>query len=376
MFNVLMGIISTKAFYDYINIILLSIFLILIIYIAYKKHKILININLIIIIGFASTYYIISMIYEINVAKTSIACVLSYYIGMMIIELSKNSEKTIIKYTYSIAIGFFIHAMANYIINIGSQERNTIDIWTGLPRSATLQATMLTMIIGSSFYSIFLIKNKIYKSIMIICISLSLAYNLVLGTRTLIVILIVSFISSWITFMVLNRKKSHLLINNTKIIFTVLGIVLLIYNSNFIGIKEKIEDTKLLRRINKPYSTEQSDMYRVQNILCAINNIFKYPIGGNNEKIGNLKYVHNMWLDVANQTGFIPFTLLVIFTVISLWNIIKLVRSNKYTVKLKVFLVGIYISVLLNLSVEPILQGEPLFYIMFCNIIGMVDKCV
>ena len=165
MFNVLMGIISTKAFYDYINIILLSIFLILIIYIAYKKHKILININLIIIIGFASTYYIISMIYEINVAKTSIACVLSYYIGMMIIELSKNSEKTIIKYTYSIAIGFFIHAVANYIINIGSQERNTIDIWTGLPRSATLQATMLTMIIGSSFYSIFLIKNKIYKSI-------------------------------------------------------------------------------------------------------------------------------------------------------------------------------------------------------------------
>ena len=156
MFNVLLTIISSKAFFEHINIILLIIFCPLIIYIAWKRNKILVSKNLIVIIGFAFSYYVISMLYEIDVSRISIACVLSYYIGIMLVEISKNKEKSIITYTYSIAIGFFIHAMANYAINIGTQDRNTIDIWTGAQRSATLQATMLTILMGSSFYSLFI----------------------------------------------------------------------------------------------------------------------------------------------------------------------------------------------------------------------------
>ena len=77
MLNVLLGIISTKVVYDNINIILLFIFCPLIMYIAWKKNKILINKNLIVLIGFSITYYVISMSYGIDVSKISIGCVLS-----------------------------------------------------------------------------------------------------------------------------------------------------------------------------------------------------------------------------------------------------------------------------------------------------------
>ena len=374
MLNVLLGIISTKVVYDNINIILLFIFCPLIMYIAWKKNKILINKNLIVLIGFSITYYVISMSYGIDVSKISIACVLSYYIGMMIVEISKTPEKTIIKYTYSIAIGFFIHAMANYIINMGTQERNTIDIWTKVARSATLQATMLTMLMGSSFFSFFILKNKLHRVIIAICIILSLLYNLVLGTRTLIIVSIVSFILSEITFIVFYIKKGDIVLKNAKILVKAIIIILVIYSSNFMGIREKIEDTKLLRRINKPYSTQEADSNRVETMILAFNNIWDYPMGGNKGKVGDLKYIHNMWLDVANQAGIIPFTLLILFTIISLFNLIKILKSQEFSAEFKIFLVGIYSAVLLNMAVEPIMQGEPLFFIMFCNIVGMVES--
>ena len=374
MFNLLLGIISSKAFFENINIILLIIFCPLIIYIAWKKDKILVSKNLILIIGFAVSYYIISMFYEIDVSRVSIACVLSYYIGMMLIEISKNKEKSVITYTYSIAIGFFIHAMANYIINIGTQDRNTIDIWTGVGRSATLQATMLTMIMGSSFYSLVALKNKLYKLIITIFIILSLSYNLILGTRTLIIVSVVSFIVSCITFIILNRRNIFLVLKNGKTLLIVIIVIFLVFISNFMGIREKIENTKLLRRINKPYSTEEADENRVQTLFLAFNSILEHPMGGNNERIGELKYAHNMWLDVGKQAGIIPFVLLSVFTIISLWNVIKIFKNEKFSNEFKVFLAGIYSAVLLNMAVEPIMQGEPLFFIMFCMIIGMVDN--
>lgn len=376
MFNVLLAIISTKAFFEHINIILLILFCPLIIYIAWKRDKILVTKNLLVIIGFAFFYYIISMFYEIDVSRISIACVLSYYIGMMLIEISKNKEKSVITYTYSIAIGFFIHAMANYIINIGTQDRNTIDIWTGAQRSATLQATMLTMLIGSSFYSLFILKNKLCKLVMTIFIILSLSYNLILGTRTLIIISVVSFILSWITFLILNRKNGVLVLRNVKSLFISITVIFLVFTSNFMGITERIKDTKLLRRINKPYSTEEADENRVQTVFLAMNSILDYPMGGNNDKIGDLKYAHNMWLDVGKQAGLIPFLLLILFTIISLWNFIKILRNDKFSIGFKVFLIGIYSAVLLNMAVEPILQGEPLFFIMFCMFVGMVDRAI
>ena len=373
MLNVLLGIISTKVVYDNINIILLFIFCTLIMYIAWKKNKILVNKNLIVLIGFSITYYVISMSYGIDVSKISIACVLSYYIGMMIVEISKTPEKTIIKYTYSIAIGFFIHAIANYMINIGTQERNTIDIWTKVARSATLQATMLTMLMGSSFFSFFILKNKLHRLIITICIILSLLYNLVLGTRTLIIVSVVSFILSEITFIVFYIKKGDIVLKNAKILVKAIIIILVIYSSNFMGIREKIEDTKLLRRINKPYSTQEADSNRVETMILAFNNILDYPMGGNTKKVGDLKYIHNMWLDVANQAGIIPFTLLILFTIISLFNLIKILTSQEFSAEFKIFLVRIYSAVLLNMAVEPIIQGQPLFFIMFCNIVGMVE---
>ena len=374
MFNLLLGIISSKAFFEYINIILLGIFCPLIIYIAWKKDKILVSKNLILIIGFAVSYYIISMFYEIDVSKISIACVLSYYIGMMLVEISKDKEKSVITYTYSIAIGFFIHAMANYIINIGTKDRNTIDIWTGVGRSATLQATMLTMLMGSSFYSLFGLKNKLYKLIITIFIILSLSYNLILGTRTLIIVSAVSFILSCITYITLNIRNKPLVLKNGKSLLIVIIVIFLVFISNFMGIREKIENTKLLRRINKPYSTEEADENRLQTLFLAFNSILENSMGGNFERIGELKYAHNMWLDAGKQTGIIPFLLLTLFTILSLWNVIKVLKNEKSSTEFKVFLVGIYSAVLLNMMVEPILQGEPLFFIMFCMIIGMTDN--
>lgn len=109
--SILIGIASLKPFGDYIKPILLILVIIFLHYyfcIRKEKNKFLYvgNTNLFVLIAFSITYFIISLYYFQNTVEISIACLSAYFIGTMIITLSKNREKDIIKYIYAIAIGF------------------------------------------------------------------------------------------------------------------------------------------------------------------------------------------------------------------------------------------------------------------------------
>lgn len=371
--NILAGISSLKLFGNYTNSLMVLLIILLSLSI-WRKKKIQLNTNLIVLIAFSITYYINLLLYSQDVSEISLFCIISYFIGILIICLSKNINKDIKIYIYSIALGFFIHAMLNYFTNLGTTNRNTIDIWRKTVKSATLQATMLTMIMGTSFFSLFCVKKRLYKIILGICIILSLCYDMVLATRTLLVVSIISFVVSWIIFINSKENKKYLF-KSIIILLVFIEIITIIFVTNLGGIREKIEDSNLVKRINRT-DTINSDKSRVNTFFLSIKTIFDYPFGGNNDKIGNLKYSHNMWLDVAKEAGIIPFLLLCLFFIINLRNLIKIILNKKEDLNIKILLVGLYVAVLLNLSVEPILQGEPLFLIMFCMIMGMVDTKV
>ena len=371
--EILISMSSLKLFGNYQEVLVI-LFFILFFYMLYRFKRIVFNVNLLVLIGFSLTYYLISLKYSQDVSQISIYCVLAYYIGLMLVAVNKNKDKCIIKYTYAIAIGFFIHAMLNYLVNVNSDSRNTIDFWTHGVKSASLQAIMLTMIMGTSFFSLICLKEKWKKIIFFICILFAILYDLILSTRTLLIVGGISIAISFIMFVILNYKNNRQEINRClKTIFFLMLFVFIFYSINFLGIKNVVNESNFSARMRKIDTTEV-DKDRVETQILSIGSLFEYPMGGNNEEIGNLKYAHNMWFDVAKQAGIIPFALLVSFFVINLRNLFNLIKNPKVSCELKIFLVGIYVAVLLNFFVEPIMQGEPLFFIMFCMVMGMVDE--
>lgn len=363
------------------NILVYLLFFIIFIYMIIKKKKIIIpkEINLFFLIAFSITYIAISTV--INQQEVSafslIGPIIAYYSGLIIIEFTKedNKQKYIMKCIIAILIGFFIHAMLNFSINIGSESRNTIDFWSGNIMSATLQGTLLTPILSLILFTFVYINKKSIKVVMIIFFALALAYDMIIATRSVIIITILVFVISLISYIVLENKIR----NKFKIILMILVSILIVsimYNENVLEIRTKVEKSNLFSRIeNAEIETKNSDNARINAQIDAIKQILDYPFGApENVLWGGLSYAHNMWFDVAKRTGIIPFSLLIIFFLSNIYSLIRIIRNTDISTKLKMLLISVYMCFLLIFLVEPILQGMPIIFIAFCIIASFVDS--
>lgn len=368
---ILLGAISANLFGKSTVLLYVLFSLMIIFYIIKRKKILMINKSMLILILFSVSYAVISFYYNKGDLFLLLGPILAFYIGRMICNKKEGAEGYITKCIFSIAIGFFLHAMLNYFTNTEEIGRNTIDFWTKEMMAATLQATMLTMIMSTLFYTLFYIKEWKYKIVMLIFIILAFTYDMILATRTLLIITASSFLVSWLVYTCLNKKYKNMI--KSVLVIAILWIAFVsIYENNLLEIKEKVEESNLFSRMNDD-DTISSDEGRFQTQIIAIQSLWQYPFGGNHELIGNLRYAHNMWLDVAKQTGIIPFVLLIIFFVTNIIQLIKVIKSKDVTEQFKVLLIGIYISVILNFLVEPILQGIPLYFVCFTIIMGLVD---
>lgn len=361
--------------YDFLVYLLLMI---VFIYMILKKGKIIIpkQIGLLIIVLFSITYTFISTI--INQQKIDLFLLLgpisAYYSGFVIMKFCKDEckEQYVIKCIFAILIGFFIHAMLNFSINIGSESRNTIDFWTGDVMSATLQGTLLTPLLATLFYTIFYINKKTIKITMFLFFIFALAYDMVIATRSVIIIAMIVFLISVFSYIIMENKiknKLRILI----IIFASILVIIAMYSTDTFEIKTKIESSNLFSRIEDTENMT-SDNARINAQLDAIKNILKYPFGMPKDiSFAGLSYAHNMWLDVAKETGIIPLILLIVFFILNICSLIKVINNKKWSVKLKILLISVYITFLLIFSIEPILQGIPIIFIAFCILASFID---
>lgn len=369
--NILLLMISSNFFEIYsILIIILMILLSTYIYIKHKKI-IPLNIESLFLIIFSLSYTLISIKYtnKIDIIILIIPF-FSYCCGYMLAYIFKKDK--IEKYILLIVFGLFIHAMLNYITNFNTFTRNTVDIWLKVNYAATLQGTMIVLMMSLLYYVIFYVKRFYLKLIIYICILFALLYDLVLATRTTLIISIATFLLCYI-YDSISKKKINNMIKKFSIVIFIIFIFFTIYVTNLFNVKNMLENSNLFNRFSDEY-TEVSDYSRINTQIMILGQIFEYPLGGNKMHLGELKYAHNMFLDISNAVGLIPFVSIIIYYIINIKKLLKILRNNKYEKKLKILLLSIYFATLANFMVEPIIQGIPLFFILFCVINGMTSN--
>lgn len=333
------------------------------------------SVGLLLITLFSFTYTIIKAL-KGNFSFIYITPIIAYLCGHLLSKNSKNDIKKI-RYIRAIAAGFFTHALLNLITNIGNQNRNIVDIWGGESFSATLQGTFIVMS-TCSYFAIILgaKKHTIIKQtiIMAICVM----FTLQIGTRTTIIISIVTNLIIILKYLIEERKRLTSKIKLLVILTIAITIGYSLYALNFANIKTHINNSNLYQRIiYMDTENSNSDHARAEAQLLGLKSIIEKPLG-NNDKIGNLKYAHNMWLDVGKEVGIIPFIILIMFSIYSIYQLHRYNKNKKTTINNKLYVTSIFIGMTLNMISEPIIQGVPLFFIMFVLILGLIDynnKC-
>ena len=104
---------------------------------------------------------------------------------------------------------------------------------------------------------------------------------------------------------------------------------------------------------------------RTELWLDAIGNLFVSPLGWKLEA-----YAHNLWLDIARVGGWLAFFPFVKATIAYLLKFKSVLKSASKDNTLLI-LVCINVAMLLNASVEPVIDGAPLFFSLLMLVWGM-----
>ena len=146
----------------------------------------------------------------------------------------------------------------------------------------------------------------------------------------------------------------------------VLGIAAIvgIWVTDFLNIKTFIMNLGVVDRIIF------EDVGRVQSWIQYVqSDWWRYPFGG---ELGTFSggYVHNMWLDTMYSVGWIPFLLLIVFTVQSIFVIKKFYVNDKANRRVYVYLI---VGMTISCMVEPIIIANPYYFLSILMMIGALQ---
>lgn len=95
--------------------------------------------------------------------------------------------------------------------------------------------------------------------------------------------------------------------------------------------------------------------------------------GGRLAYIGNIDYVHNLWLDVVYDAGILPVIFLLLFHALHMKSFVDVVRADLPLLVILVIL-SISVSFLVGFIVEPVLQGSVIYFSASCFFLGLVSR--
>lgn len=292
----------------------------------------------------------------------------AYVAGWCSFEQGGKNQRTVVDNILGIALGFALYACLNYSVNAGHNRHQLIDFWSGSFRTATGSGFLNTIIFSILTYTLFLEKRKWLKLLLLIASAICVLYVFMLGTRTQLLILAVMLVVGVFLLMrELGSTKNALRL--LAVVVCAAALVWLAYTTDFMGFGKFVDSSNLIARFVEKKGLESSNSQRFSVFVAGLKELYLYPFGNAEQD-----YCHNLWLDVGRVSGILPFALLLCFHIMGMVRVIRIYRDKKLDTGLRYLVLLVYLGVLANFFVEPILQGMLNFFLAFCAINGLVDS--
>lgn len=258
------------------------------------------------------------------------------------------NEKVLLKYIAFILLSYSLEIFATIILKIvesGQFYNSSREFYLLGDPNRMLSATLVGLRLGCGIIGIPL-SFSLYKfskslgNLYLLIGLLSFVSTIYLVNRTAIVILV---IVSTLNIYYWRGKKS------------IFVIVLLLFGAFLLFQSEGGSASEIFQAYSDRNDNLITGGGRTMRWQSAIVNLFKYPLGWTDD----IGYVHNMWLDIAKISGVIPFFLLLLLTIISLRDLLILLKIRRNCVV--IMLISFYLAVFMSCFVEPIYGGTQLF---------------
>ena len=302
-----------------------------------------------------------------------LAPILLFYFGFMI---GRDGEERLKKSILFIGFGGFIHGALNIITNLNTnflivEGRQYNDIYGGYI-SGTLQSLFFVVVCSLLAYFISEKEHKWLKIVGIASVLIALYGSFTNASRTLIFLTIIVF---FVGVLIYQYEKTSFLtaMTRTVAIFVAIALIaVLVIWLDLFSVQEWFANSSLGRRTavfqNSGASIKQNDRWIYasdilkllpSNLLVGMN----YP-----------HYAHNLWVDVAKDAGIVPFFGYIVFALLSVKNGFIVLTNQEMKAHDKVFLLTVLLGLFMVFFTEPVMQGSPITFSIFCFVVGGVSS--
>lgn len=300
----------------------------------------------------------------------------AYYVGS---NIKEPNEENIKKIVYVLTFGMVTHVVLNFFYNIYLKgfhmffSSSHYDFWTFNKISDSTIAVYYIFFSSLIYYILKYEKNKKIRYFSyIVCLILSI-YLVALAERKVILITLISLSITFVIDTLVYNNKVNIKKIIKYILFIVIALALIVfffiwYRRNFYF--NQYTKMRLFEKLfQKGLKSERID------ILIKFIKSMPYHIFGNKE-ISEVMGImpHDLWLDVYDWGGAITMILLLIYTFIIVYNIVTIVKNKRITNEFKIIVIPLFISVAMQLLLEPMMTGGTLFLICVIIIAATIEK--
>lgn len=309
--------------------------------------------------------------YITNIIYYFAAPMILYCLGKVTMQYS-SAEKSIVNLIIAVSIGFFIHGFADIIVSIykGTFENNAefiYDIWRKVLNNRTIIGLYLTPIVCISIPLLFVKDEGIsvfIRALLVLLTVLSLLSSIYIGNRSILVITAILVLAGMIFGYTVSENK-RAFITVCILIFTA---VIISTAVNLFGLKTFVNNSFLSKRSAGGLSSLRWKVY-----ADFIKHFIDYSGGWITigDKAGiELRWAHNIWIDICIFGGWFPFACFIWYTIRILKDVKRLFHASNCRA-LRAVITLFTLGILLNWAVEPILDANPYYFSVCCFIFSM-----
>ena len=257
----------------------------------------------------------------------------AYILGSVYIETAVKKNAFILL-IFVLSLGMYLHGVLNVVAYIRSDYldlynyyRQSVDFWRGELVNVKTTEMLYTFATGACLGVLFTSYKPVYKIISSVVIAISLLLTIFLANRSLVVIFVVLLfwrLIVWMADVNVSLKRKVIV---AIVLLAVMSLAIILVSLNIAGLGDVFYSTKIVQRFT---SETELNRFDVWSIFFDDFSFIAHPFGGEYlTQNTDHSYLHNIWLDVYNRVGVIPFVLLVVITVVSVVNCFRFCKSLK-----------------------------------------------
>ena len=364
--------------FDFPNRITIFIGSVICMMLMYQQKSFRLDLNTILLTVTISSYYII--LYGTRAFTMSLPYVgiLMYVVGNYLsaqVAKKRDFEKFYLIFLFTIVLGHSLHGILNAALFLDGQLfeddiRVWMDIWMQITLPGTQQIVYFLPVLAMVFPAIVWFKNRKCANVLMVAAAVFFIYiSMASQTRTSVLILPLVFAAQAMLYAILEWKRVRKILQhkNTKII-AVIGLAVMI--GAVLILKEHPLVSSFIDIMGRDGGILNNIRFKLQR--SALEQLWLYPMGGDQMDFMGYPYAHNAWLDMANEAGWIPFFSFVAYTIHVIYELIRWLFKKEVSTERKLIVAGIFGAFMLYYMVERAFDSSMHFMTPWFFINGLV----